>query len=67
MLNFSKIVKEEREKQGMTKRELARRIGCTDRAISYWETGEKSPNITLADKVLKALEISLKIGSDKDE
>ncbi len=65
MLNFSKIVKEEREKQGMTKRELARRIGCTDRAISYWETGEKSPNIFLADKALKALEISLKIGSDK--
>jgi len=65
MLNFSKIVKEEREKQGMTKRELARRIGCTDRAISYWETGEKSPNITLADKALKELEISLKIGSDK--
>lgn len=67
MLNFSKIVKEERKSQGMTKRELARRTGCTDRTISYWEAGKKSPNIISADKALKALGITLVIGKNDNE
>ncbi|MGJ0846905.1 hypothetical protein ACR77J_09450 [Tissierella praeacuta] len=43
--------------------ELGRRIGCTGRAIGYWEEGKKIPNIILADKALKELGIELIIGA----
>lgn len=63
MGNISKIIKNERIKQGISQRELARRIGCTGRAIGYWEAGIKIPSLDLADKALKVLGISLTIGA----
>ena len=42
MENVTKIIREERIKLGLSQRELAKRIGCTGRAIGYWEAGIKN-------------------------
>ena len=63
MVNFSEVIREERIKQGLSQRGLGKKAGCSGRIIGYWESGEKIPNIQLADKVLKALGIALTLGA----
>ena len=58
------LIDEGRNKQGMSKAELAQLIGCTQRAIRYWERGERSISLDMADKALKALGLSATIGKD---
>ncbi len=61
--NFGELIRKERVKHGMTYRELAELTGCTVRSIQYWEKGKKSISLYNADKILKALGISMKIGN----
>lgn len=59
---FGKIIKEERIKQGMSQKKLAESAGVTTRALIYWENGQRQMSVENADKVFKALHISVKIG-----
>lgn len=61
-MEFGKILKEERIKQGLSQRKLAEAVGVTPRAIIYWESGQRQMNIENADRIFKALHISIKIG-----
>lgn len=61
-MDLGKLVKEERVKQGMSQRKLAETAGVTPRAIIYWESGQRQMSVENADKVLKALHVSIKIG-----
>ena len=61
-MNLGKILQEERKKQGLSQQNLADMAGVTKRAIVYWENGTKSMNVESADKIFKALRISIKIG-----
>ena len=54
-----KIIKELREKKGLTQLELANVIGVSDKAISKWETSKGLPDITLIQPLAKALNISI--------
>ena len=54
-----KIIKELREKKGLTQLELANVIGVSDKAISEWETSKGLPDITLIEPLAKALNISI--------
>ena len=54
-----KIIKELREKKGLTQLELANVIGVSDKAISKWETSKGLPDITLIEPLAKALNISI--------
>ena len=54
-----------REEQGISKKEFAKMIGCTQRAFRYWELGERKISIDTADKALKVLGISAVIGEEK--
>ncbi len=38
--------------------------GVTKRAIAYWENGDKHMNVESADKVFKALNVTIKIGKN---
>ena len=62
-MDFGAILKEERINKGLSIRELAEKAGVTERAVYYWERGEKNMSIESADKVFKALEVSITIGS----
>ena len=59
---FGKIIAEERNKQGISQAKLAEMTGFSDRTISLWETGKRGITITSADRVAKALGITVTIG-----
>ena len=53
------IIRQLREKHGMTQEELANRLGVTGKAVSKWETGKGYPDITLIEPIAKALGVSV--------
>lgn len=65
-MNIGKIIKEERKKKNIKKTELAEIVGCTVRAIDYWENEKRKISFENADKILRALNITIKIGYESD-
>ncbi len=63
-MNLGRILQEERTKQGLSQQKLADMAGVTKRAIAYWENGDKHMNVESADKVFKALNVTIKIGKN---
>ena len=61
-MEFGKIIQSERVKQGLSRKELAEKAGFTKRAIIYWESGERTMSIENADRLFKALNLTIKIG-----
>lgn len=66
-MDFGKIIKEARIRQGMSQQQLAEKVGYTQRAIVYWEKGQRRMTVESADKVFKALHISVRIGEEQDD
>ena len=61
-MDFGKFLKEERKKKKMSQYQLAQEAGVTKRAIAYWESGTKKMSLESAEKVFKALHVSVVIG-----
>lgn len=61
-MNLGKILREERKRQGLSQQNLADLAGVTKRAIAYWEKGTKNMSVESADKIFKALHLTIKIG-----
>lgn len=61
-MEYGKYLKEERIKQGKTQQQLADAAGVTKRAIAYWENGSKKMSLESAEKVFKALHVSIVVG-----
>lgn len=60
--DFARVVKSEREKQGLSQAELSRRAGCSKQYVSLLEGCGLSPSIERADAILKELGISCILG-----
>ena len=45
---FGEFIYQKRKKLGLTQEELGRRLGVTNKAVSKWEVGETTPDITAA-------------------
>lgn len=60
---LGKLIREERIRQGLSQQELADKAGVTKRAVVYWETQKREITIIYADKVLKALGVSITLGA----
>ena len=60
--NFGRLLREERMKQKVSQYQLAQKAGVTKRSIAYWESGTKKMSLESADKVFKALHVSVVIG-----
>ena len=56
---MGKFIRELRINLEMTQQELAEKIGVTDRAISKWETGRGTPDITFLIPLSKELGVTL--------
>lgn len=54
-----KYIAEKRKQLGMTQKELAERIGLTDKAVSKWERGKSIPDSMILEKLCGILQISL--------
>ena len=48
-----------REARSLTQRELAERIGVTDKAVSKWESGRGLPDISLVEPLARTLGVSI--------
>lgn len=48
-------LKKYRQKKKLTQKELAMRIGTTERNYQYYEAGERTPNAFTANKIAKEL------------
>lgn len=60
------IIKNEREKQGVSIHKLAEQIGYTDRSIMYWDKGERTIGLDAADAALRALGITITLGGKNE-
>ena len=65
-MNIGTRIKKEREEKNISKVKLARVVGCTVRAIDYWEAGERSISFENANKIFKALNIKVSIGIESE-
>lgn len=54
-----KTIRELREKKRIIQRELAGRIGVSDKTVSKWETGKGLPDIGIIEELAKALGVSI--------
>lgn len=64
---FGKILRNEREKQGISKAKLAEMTGFTSRVIYYWENGRHDISLKNAEIVANALGITITIGKKKQD
>lgn len=64
MKTFAEKVNEARLSLGLTKKELAEKIGVSGKTIQSYEAGEKRPRQTMLVKLARALEVSVKFLSD---
>lgn len=56
---ISKFISTARTKIGLTQKELADRIGVSDKTISKWETGKSLPDISYYEPLCDALNIKV--------
>ncbi len=53
------LIKELRERKGMTQNELAASLNLSDRTISKWETGRGYPDITFLERIASLFSLSV--------
>ena len=56
---FSDNLKGLRLQEKLTQVELAQRLGCTQRKVSYWEMGKIEPDIMSLIKISEYFDISI--------
>ena len=56
---ISNLIKSKRKEKGLTQEELAQRISVTEKAISRWETGRGTPDISLLVPLSEELGVSV--------
>ncbi|HIU69218.1 MAG TPA: helix-turn-helix transcriptional regulator [Candidatus Scubalenecus merdavium] len=54
-----RFIKEMRVKAGMTQKELADKLNCTDKAVSRWETGKGFPDVSYLIDLAAALDVNV--------
>ena len=58
-LKFGSFIKELRKEKNMTQKELAEKIGLTDKAISKWERGLSFPDITMLNLLAEVFDVDV--------
>ena len=56
---IGKFILELRKETNMTQKELANKLGVTDRAISKWENGRGMPDLSLIKTLCDALNVTI--------
>lgn len=59
------VIRELREKNQLTQRELAEKLGVSDKTVSKWETAKGYPDITLLEPIAEVPDDILKDLLDK--
>ena len=53
------VIKQLREKKGLTQAQLANKLNVSDKTVSKWETGKGYPDITLLQPIAEACGVSV--------
>ena len=56
---IGKFILEMRKQKGLTQKELAEKVGISDKTISKWECGNSMPDISYLEALCNSLEISV--------
>ncbi len=56
---IGKFLLESRKQKGMTQKELAEKVGVSDKTISKWECGNSIPDISYLESLCNSLDISM--------
>lgn len=59
IIKISNLIKSKRKEKGMTQEELASKLNVTEKAISRWETGRGTPDISLLIPLSKELDLDV--------
>ncbi|MBQ8183981.1 MAG: helix-turn-helix domain-containing protein [Clostridia bacterium] len=59
VVKIGAFIKSQRTELKLTQKELAKRIGCTDKAVSRWETGKGLPDMSFLMPLSKELDVSI--------
>ena len=59
VVKIGAFIKTQRTELNMTQKELAEKIGCTDKAISRWETSKGLPGMSFIIPLSKELNVSI--------
>lgn len=59
VMKIGAFIKSQRAELNMTQKDLAEKIGCTDKAISRWETGKGLPDMSFIIPLSKVLNVSV--------
>lgn len=58
-IKIGRFISERRKEAGFTQRELAERLGVTDKAVSKWETGKSMPDNSIILELCSELKIDV--------
>ena len=61
-MNYDKIgsfIQQKRKDKGLTQKQLAEKLGVTDRAISKWERGQGCPDVSILEILSKEFGCSI--------
>lgn len=61
-MNYEKIgefIQEKRKEKKLTQKELAKKLGVTDKAVSKWERGLGCPDVSILEVLSKELDVSI--------
>ena len=58
-IKIGKFISSVRKEKKLTQKQLADKLGITDRAISKWENGKSMPDLSLLKPICDVLDISI--------
>jgi transcriptional regulator with XRE-family HTH domain len=58
-VQFGRRLMDLRMKRNWSQEDVARRVGCTQRAVGYWEEGERLPVIDVAARLAAVFDVPL--------
>ncbi len=56
---IGKFIQEKRKEKNLTQKELAYKLGVTDKAVSKWERGQGCPDVSILEVLSKELGVSI--------
>ncbi len=55
---FGKIIKDLRLEEGISQRELGNRLNVCNQTVSFWENGQREPDLDTLLKIAKYFQVS---------
>lgn len=58
-MNFAEMIQSIRVHAGLSRKEFANKIGASQAAVTYWESGQRQPRLDQLEKIAEAFDINM--------